>query len=105
MSREGFDALDDAVVGLERHADAIRAAGGLEGVSLTRDWGPGDRVAARLEISTGRWWRGRTAGVDVMGDGSLVAFSGGMTRTKLAPHGGESAFDAVRRAISRQAGA
>jgi hypothetical protein len=101
VSRERFDALDDAVVALERHADAIRAAGGLEGVSLMRDWGPGDRVAARLEISTGRWWRGRTAGVDVMGDGSLVAYSGGMTRTKLAPRGEESEFDAVRRELPR----
>jgi hypothetical protein len=100
VSRERFDPLNDAVVALERHADAIRAASGLDGVSLMRDWGPGDRVAARIEISTGRWWRGRTAGVDVMGDGSLVAFSGGMTRTKLAPRGGESAFDAVRRELS-----
>jgi hypothetical protein len=65
-----------------------------------RDFGPGDRVAARLEISTGRWWRSRTAGVDVMGDGSVVAFSGSVTRTELAPRGRESAFDAVRRELS-----
>src|SRR3954447_376582 len=78
VSRERFDHLDDAVAALERSAESIRGEGGLEGVSLVRDFAPGDRVAARLEVSTGRWFRSRTAGVDVMGDGSLVAFAGGM---------------------------
>ncbi|MFL5870321.1 MAG: hypothetical protein ACJ75R_04515 [Solirubrobacterales bacterium] len=99
MSRERFDHLDDAVAALERSAESIRGEGGLEGVSLVRDFAPGDRVAARLEVSTGRWFRSRTAGVDVMGDGSLVAFAGGMTRTELEPRDSESPFDAVRREL------
>jgi len=100
VSRERFDELGDAVSALAREAEAIRAEGGLEGVSLVRDFGPGEQVAARLEISTGRWLRTRTAGVDVMGDGSFVAFAGGVTRTELAPKGSESAFDAVRRSLA-----
>jgi hypothetical protein len=67
---------------------------------MLRDFEPGQRVAARLEVSTGRWLRGRAAGVDVMGDGSLVAFSGGMTRHELEARDGESPFDAVRRALA-----
>jgi hypothetical protein len=66
---------------------------------VVREFGPGDRVAARLEISTGRLWRSRTAGVDVMGDGSLVPFEGAMSRSEIEPRGGESAFDAVRRTL------
>jgi hypothetical protein len=100
VSRERFDDLDAAIAALEREAESVRAEGGLEGVSMMRDWGPSDRVAARLEISMGGWLRGRTAGVDVMGNGSLVAFEGGMTRSELAPRGGESAFDAVRRELA-----
>jgi hypothetical protein len=67
---------------------------------MLRDWQPADRVAARLEISTGRWLGGRAAGVDVMGDGSLVAFAGGIGRRELESPGDESPFDAVRRALS-----
>jgi hypothetical protein len=82
---------------LARRAEEVRAEGGLESVSMLRDFGPSERVAARLEISTGRWLRGTSAGVDVMGDGSLVAFTGGMHRSVLEPRGRESAFDAVKR--------
>jgi hypothetical protein len=67
---------------------------------MLREFEPGERVAARLELSTGRWLRGRAAGVDVMGDGSVVAFRGGMTRSELEPRDGESPFDAVGRALS-----
>jgi hypothetical protein len=98
--RESFDGLDDAIAALEREADAIRGEGGLESISMLRDFEPGERVAARLEISTGRLLRGRAVGVDVMGDGSLVAFSGGITRSQLEPRAGESPFDAIRRALA-----
>ena len=37
-----------------------------------------------------------------MGDGSVVAFSGGLTRTPLDPAHNEHAYDAVRRAIEKR---
>jgi hypothetical protein len=40
--------------------------------------------------------RGRAAGVDVMGDGSLVPFRGGITRQVLEVRGRETPLDAVR---------
>jgi hypothetical protein len=52
-----------------------------------------------LEISAGGLLRGRSAGVDVMGDGSLVPFGGGITRRPLEPRGRETSFDAVRREL------
>ena len=76
------------------------AAGALPEVKSLRTFAPADRVAARLEISTGGWLRGGAdAGVDVMGDGTLVAFAGGIGRKPLEPTGKETAFDAVRRAL------
>jgi hypothetical protein len=66
---------------------------------LLRDFEPGERVAARLEISRGNVLRGATAGVDVMGDGSLVAFAGGVGRRRLDPQAGETVFDAIRREL------
>ena len=102
VEREEFADLREAVRAMRRRAEEIRAEGGLEQVSMLRTFEPGDRVAARIEISTGGWLRGADAGVDVMGDGSVVAFSGGITRTPLEPAHNEDVYDAVRRAIEKR---
>lgn len=68
---------------------------------MLRDFGPGDRVAARLELSTGGILRGRSAGVDVKGDGSVVAYTGGIGRRELQLKRGESPIDALRRELAR----
>jgi hypothetical protein len=80
-------------------AEEVRTEGPLEPVKSLRDFKPADRVAARLEISTGGLLRGRTAGVDVMGDGSLVPFTGGMRRDQLPRETHETAFEAVEREL------
>jgi hypothetical protein len=85
---------------MERAVDEVRAAGPLEGVKMLREFEPGDRVAARIELSTGAWLRGREAGVDVMGDGSLVAYAGAMGRRPLDANSDETAFEAVRRELA-----
>ena len=79
---------------LREEAEAIRSSGDLPEVSLIRTYGPGDRVNARLELSGGKRLRGRSAGLDVMGDGSLVPFSGGAFKRKLALGAG-TAYEAV----------
>jgi len=98
--REKFDDLDSAVAALERHAKDIRSAGRLPARKMLREFDPDALVAGRVEISTGGLLRrGEDAGVDVMGDGAFVAFSGGMRRTELDP-GERGPFEAVRRALS-----
>ena len=99
VKRERFDSLDDAVESMRRDADAIRSEGPLQKVSSLRDFEPGQQVQARLEISTGGLLRGRDAGVDVMGDGSLVPYSGGVRRTELELRDGQSPFEAVGEAL------
>lgn len=84
---------------LSAKVDEIRAEGRLPEVGMLRNYGPGERVAARLEISTGGILRGRAAGVDVMGDGSLIPYCGGVTRETLEPRRGESELDALRRKL------
>jgi hypothetical protein len=71
----------------------VRAEGGLGAVSVIRDFEPGDRVAARIEIARGGMLRGTNAGVDVMGDGTLVPFAGSVGRRQL------DAFEAVKREL------
>ena len=94
--RERFDQLDDAVAALERRVREIRGEGPLDEISALRDYEPGQRVHARLELSTGGLLRGREAGIDLMGDGSLVPYVGVVRKRKLEPQDGETAFDAVR---------
>jgi hypothetical protein len=99
VEREGFATLDEAVEALERRAGEIRGEGPLQEVSSLRDFGPGQQVHARLELSTGGLLHGREAGLDVMGDGALVPYAGVVRKRRLEPQDGETAFDAVRAAL------
>ena len=100
VQRESFDNLDDAIEGMERRTQEIRREGPLTTVKALRDFEPGQRVHARLELSTGGILRGREAGLDVMGDGALVPYTGVVRKRKLEPSEGKSAFDAIREALA-----
>jgi hypothetical protein len=84
---------------MRAEAESVIADGPLPQRKLIRTYEPERQVAARLEISSGGWLGGRTAGVDVMGDGRVVPFSGGVMRRELEPKGSQSAYDAVRKAL------
>ena len=100
VSRDKFASLDEAIAAMREHAERIRSEGGLPALHMFRTYEPGARVHARLEISTGGALRGRDAGVDVMGDGSLVPYRGGVFRKPLEPATDESPFDSVAAALS-----
>jgi hypothetical protein len=80
-------------------AEAVIAEGPLPQRKMIRTYEPEKQVAARLEISTGGWLGGDTAGIDVMGDGRVVPFRGGVVRRELEPKSGATAYDAVRKAF------
>jgi hypothetical protein len=96
VARLEFEDLDQAVAEVRRRAAEVRAEGPLDSVSMLRDFEPGERVHARLEVSGKGLLRAPTAGVDVMGDGRIVPFAGGLRRRELTPRRGGDAFDAVR---------
>jgi hypothetical protein len=100
VTREKFEDLEAAIAALERHAKEIRSAGPLQPRKMLREFEPDAQVAGRVEIATGGLIRrGQDAGVDVMGDGTFVAFRGGMRRSELDP-GQDGPFEAVRAALS-----
>jgi len=79
--------------------DEVLAEGPLPQRKMIRDYDPEVQVAARLEISSGGLLGGTTAGIDVMGNGSVVPFKGGIMRQELEPKGSQTPFDAVRKAL------
>jgi hypothetical protein len=85
---------------MKRQTQLIRREGPLKEVNAIREYGPGQRVHARIEISSGRLFNRREAGVDLMGDGALVPFVGVVRKEPLEPGDGESPFDAVRTALA-----
>jgi len=100
VAREKFESLDDAVAAMERRVMDIRSEGPPEAKKVFREYEPGVQVAGRVSISTGGFFRGgQEAGVDVMGDGTLVAYEGGVRRDELDP-GQRGPFDAVRESLS-----
>jgi hypothetical protein len=100
VRHEGFDDLDAAIAAMEGNTRQIRREGPLREISAIRDYEPGQRVRARFELSTGGPFRGREAGVDVMGDGALVPYVGVIRKRRLEPERGKSAFDAIRAALT-----
>jgi hypothetical protein len=86
-----LDAMEERGRELERGADA-HAVGG----TLIRRIEPVQQVVARLELAGPRRLR---AGVDVRGNGSSEAFTGRVRRRLVEQRRGESAYDALRRAL------
>ena len=94
-----FTGLGDALGALESEARDLAAAADEQpvGGTLIRRLEPVQIVVARLEL---RGPGGLRAGVDVRGDGSSEAFTGRVRRRVIEQEDGESAYDALRRAVS-----
>jgi len=84
---------------MRAEAESVLAAGPLPERRMIRTYEPENQVAARFEISTGGLLGSETAGVDVMGDGRVVPFRGGIVRRELEPGGTQTAYDAVKKAL------
>jgi hypothetical protein len=100
VKHEEFEDLDAAVEAMEDRVRDVRREGPLPEVSAIREYEPRQRVHARLELSSGGVFRGREAGLDVMGDGALVPYVGVVRKRRLDPGDGQSPFDAIRAALT-----
>jgi uncharacterized protein YlxW (UPF0749 family) len=95
--RERFNALADALSALEARLDDLAPDSRRRTErALAREIDPVQQVALRGEIA-GPGVRG---GVDVRGDGSAEAFTGRWRRVLVEREPGETAYDALRRALA-----
>ncbi len=88
VSHEDYETLNQALAAVEREARGHRNAEN----ALGRTYEPGQLVAARIELKGAA----QRAGIDVRGDGSLVAWTGRVRRTPLEG----DAIKALRQSVS-----
>ena len=91
VTHAAHDSLDDALTDLEAAARTTPRKDRVE--FLGRSYEP---VAVRVELKGS----GVRAGLDVRGDGTMVAWTGRVRRAQIEPEPGESAMAALRRTVT-----
>ena len=98
VERHRFATADEAFAALEEQCRAIANTARRAPVTVAkRTYEPGAQVQARAEL---RGPRGASGGVDVRGDGSAEAYTGRIRKRLVEQEQGESAYAALRRALS-----
>jgi hypothetical protein len=94
IEKDTLETLAEALDVLEAYAGTAARREAVEFVN--RRYEPGDLVALRIELKGD----GVRAGLDVVGDGSAVAWTGRIRRSAIEPERGESPIAALRRTLS-----
>jgi hypothetical protein len=101
VGREKFDSVDEAITFARRRVDEIRREGGLPPISVFRTHTPGQRVEARIEISGPGLFRAPEGGIDVMGDGQAIAYTGVLRKEQIVADSLDDAFERLRDGLTR----
>ena len=94
--------LEQALDELERRARELDRSARRDPVDVkVRQFEPEQLVAARLELAgPQRFLPSEHAGLDIRGDGSVVAYRGQVKKETIEPLAGEDAVDALRRVLA-----
>jgi hypothetical protein len=101
VSRLKYGSLDEALEEARLRIDEVLAREPLKKVKAIRDYEPEILVKARIEVSGKGLFSPPTAGVDVNGDNSLMAFAGGVVRKPLRGETSKQVVEAMREALLR----
>jgi hypothetical protein len=96
VGREKFSTLDEAIGEVRRLVEQVQREDRLPPIRSIRDFSPGQRVQARIEISGPGLIRSPEGGIDVMGDGAAVAYAGAMRKEPIAADSLDEAFERLR---------
>jgi hypothetical protein len=102
VGREKFDSLDEAIADARRRVEDVQREDRLPGIRSLRDFSPGQRVQARIEISGPGLIRSAEGGIDVMGDGSAIAYTGTIRKETIDADSLDQAFERLREALDGQ---
>ncbi len=101
VRRLKYDDLDSALEEARMKVDEVLAREPLKKVKMIRDYEPEKQIKARIEISGKGLLSPPTAGVDIRGDNSLVAYSGGVARKPLEGDTSKRVIESMREALQR----
>jgi hypothetical protein len=100
VGREKFDTLDEALAHARGRVDDVRREGGLPTISAFRKHTPDQRVNARIEISGPGLFRSPEGGIDVMGDGHAIAYTGAIRKETIEADSLDDALDRLKRELA-----
>ncbi len=98
--RGRFGSLDEALAETRVRVDQARRDHRLPTVSMLREFTPDQRVAARVEISGPGFLRGPEGGIDVMGDGAVIAYTGAIRKEPIEAGSLDEAVERLRDSLS-----
>ncbi len=100
VRRLKYEDLDEALSQVREKIDEVLGREPLDKLKMIRDYEPEVQVKARIEISGKGLLSPPTAGVDVRGDNSLVAYAGGVARKPLEGDTPKQVVLAMREALA-----
>ena len=99
VGREKFATLDEAIDDARHRVEEIGREGGLPAISVFRTHTPDQRVHARIEISGPGLIRAPEGGIDVMGDGTAIPYTGAIRKQPIEAGSLDEAFERLRSAL------
>jgi hypothetical protein len=99
VGREKFGTLEEAIEDARGRVDEFRRQDRLPSIHFIRHFTPEQRVAARIEISGPGLFRAPEGGIDVLGDGSAIAYTGAVRKEPIEADTVDEAFERLREAL------
>lgn len=90
---------EEALAEARRRVDEIQREDRLPHISMIREFSPAEQVQARIEISGPGLIRGKEGGIDVMGDGHAIAYTGAIRKEPIQASSLDEAFEGLKSAL------
>ena len=101
VGREKFSTLDEAIADVRRRVEEIQRGDRLPHISMLREFTPEEQVHARIEISGPGLFRAPEGGIDVMGDGKAIAYTGAIRKETIEADSLDQAFERLAEVLDR----
>jgi hypothetical protein len=100
VGREKFGSLDEALDDVRRRVDEVRREERAQTIHFIREFTPDKQVNARFEVSGPGLLRPPEGGIDVMGDGNAIAYTGAIRKEPIDADSLDEALERLRAALA-----